>query len=110
MKNVVAQIIIKIREVKRKPKLHDFLRLFRDNPDSIDKERIILKLKQLYSDEPIEFKPENDKKFNSLNAQFDRLAKIVYFQNEVLRDLDKKLSKLITRKLKRIRRGPKYLT
>jgi len=48
LKNVVFQIIIKIRDEKRKPKLKDILRVFSNLEGKEQKESVINKLKILY--------------------------------------------------------------
>lgn len=48
-KNVVMDIIVEIRNEKRKPKLGDFLKMFNNINTSEEKDRIISKIKILYS-------------------------------------------------------------
>lgn len=89
----MAQIISQIRETKRKPKLHDVLDFFKNNQDSkADKETIINKIYQLYSKESLSFQEKEDKKFDQLMITFDRLKKLVIFQNDTLNEMDQRLS------------------
>ena len=66
LKNVVMNIVIKIRERKKRPKLSDFMAVYRTKQgDANAKEMFQKKFRMLYSGEPIENNVE-DAKYNKL--------------------------------------------
>ena len=70
LKNVVMNIVIEIRERKKRPKLSDFMAVYkmkRDEPNA--KELFQKKFRMLYSGEPMDNNKE-DEKYNKLAETF----------------------------------------
>lgn len=75
LKNVVMNIVIQIRERKKRPKLSDFMAVYKlkkDEPNA--KELFQKKFMMLYSGEQAENK-EEDEKYNKLSETFQRIQK-----------------------------------
>ena len=75
LKNVVMRIIIEIRERKKRPKLSDFLAVYKTKKDEPDaKEQFQKKFMMLYSGEEADNTAE-DSKFDQLTKTFGRIQK-----------------------------------
>lgn len=75
IKNVVMRMIVDIRERKKRPKLSDFMAVYRSKKNEPGaKESFQRKFKMLYSGEQIDNTIE-DAKFRSLMSNFDRIQK-----------------------------------
>jgi len=96
LKNVCFDRITAVRDQKRKPKLKDLLRLIRENPQ-LDKDFILSKLMQLYSNKATTIVTE-DKKFDTISGYFDRMKKVFQIHQETLGDIDQKLNQLMKRR------------
>lgn len=107
LKNVVATILTKIREQKRKPKLRDLLKLFKGKVQN--KEFILNKIVLLYANNSSLIPVEEDKKFDKLMQLFDRINKQVTYQKQTLNDLDMKVGNLQKRKEKREKKGIEFM-
>ena len=107
LKNIVATILTKVREQKRKPKLGDLLKLFKGK--SANKEIILNKIVLLYSKDNSLIAAEEDKKFDKLMQLVDRLKKQVTYQKETLSDLDNRVGLLQKRKEEREEKGMDFL-
>jgi hypothetical protein len=74
IKNVVMRIVIEIRERKKKPKLKDFIQLYKTKKNiKGSKEEFQKKFKLLYSLEADENEVGEDEKFDKLMGNFDRI-------------------------------------
>lgn len=65
--------IVEIRIKNNKPKLSDFIKLYKQN-NGISKEFLLNKLTKLYSNSHNLI--EEDKKFDKINGYFDRMKKV----------------------------------
>ena len=75
LKNVVMRIIIEIRERKKRPKLSDFLKVYKSRQNEKDaKDRFKKKFQMLYAGEANDNQQE-DPKFRHLMQNFDRIQK-----------------------------------
>ena len=75
LKNIVMNIVIQIRERKRRPKLSDFMAVYKTKKDEPNaKELFQKKFMMLYSGESVESK-EEDEKYNKLAETFQRIQK-----------------------------------
>ena len=75
LKNVVMRIVIEIRERKKRPKLSDFMEVYRTKKAEPNaKERFQKKFMMLYSGEEVDNTAE-DQKFRMLMSNFDRIQK-----------------------------------
>ena len=75
LKNVVMRIIIEIRERKKRPKLSDFLKVYKSRQNEKDaKDRFKKKFQMLYAGEANDTQQE-DPKFRHLMQNFDRIQK-----------------------------------
>ena len=101
LKNVVMNIIIQIRERKKRPKLSDFMAVYktkRDEPNA--KELFQKKFRMLYSGEPIDNNQE-DEKYNKLTETFQRIQKQLSQQQQALSNLVKRVNNLSDKRDKR---------
>ncbi len=97
-KNLVFRRILEIREIKSKPKLHEFLSIFRKNSKA--KDQLLKKLEVLYSAQN-QKKNWIDIKYERLKNSFDRIVKVSMVHSEGLDAAEKKISKLLRRRLTR---------
>ena len=72
LKNCVFNRIIEIRDLKKRPKLGDILKYFKES--KLTRDQIINKLTVLFSNEPRKLYDE-DKKYDELNALFEGMKK-----------------------------------
>ena len=73
LKNVVMNIIIEIRERKKRPKLTDFMAVYRTKKDDPNaKELFQKKFKMLYAGEHMDQNQE-DEKYNKLTETLQRI-------------------------------------
>lgn len=76
LKNVVMRIVIEIRDRKKKPKLRDFIALYRSKKDQPGaKEEFQKKFKLLYSIDNNGEEDVEDEKFDKLMSNFDRIQR-----------------------------------
>ena len=75
LKQVVFRRLIEVRELKRKPKLSDLLRMFKDDDDETNKEKLIAYIKKLYEVKGEEAKiiELEDIKYERIQSSLDRL-------------------------------------
>ena len=101
LKNVVMNIVIKIRERKKRPKLSDFMAVYRTKQgDANAKEMFQKKFRMLYSGEPIENNVE-DAKYNKLAETLMRVQRLLSEQQMHLSLLVKRVNNLSDKRDKR---------
>lgn len=100
-KNVVMRIVIDIRDRKKKPKLSDFLKVYRTKKsEPTAKVEFQRKFLLLYAgEEAVESK--EDKKFDKLMGYFDRCQKQLSQQQQAMSHLVKRVNNLIERREKK---------
>lgn len=98
LKNVVYSRILEIQEQKRKPKLPDILRAFKNQSTPEQKNMIVDKIKLLYSNTPVKISTQEDPKYERIMTSFDRLKKSLSHQYESLIEVDIKVGNLIKRR------------
>lgn len=100
LKNVVMRIVIEIKERKKRPKLGDFIQYYKERSNQPGaKEEFQQKFLMLYGDQDINDKVE-DKKFDKLMLNFDRIQKQLSQQQQALSFLLKRVNNLIERREK----------
>lgn len=101
LKNVVMRIIIEIRERKKRPKLSDFLKVYKSRQNEKDaKDRFKKKFQMLYAGEANDTQQE-DPKFRHLMQNFDRIQKQLSQQQQALSHLVKRVNNLIEHRERR---------
>ena len=91
LKNIIFNRIHEIRRQKRKPKLGDVLKLTKQ--PGWTKEKIVSKLKMLYSKKKVE-KFEKDPKFDHLNSYLETIKKSFQHNLEAISEIDQKVVQL----------------
>lgn len=100
-KNVVMRIVIDIRDRKKKPKLSDFLNVYRKKKDQPNaKEEFQKKFLLLYAGEEADDNGE-DEKFDKLMSYFDRCLKQLNQQQQAVSHLVKRVNNLLERREKK---------
>ena len=109
-KNIVMNIIIGIRERKKRPKLSDFMKVYKDKKGEDNAKEIFQnKMKMLYSGESCENDKE-DEKYNKLAETFQRIQKQLAQQQQALSNLVKRVNNLSDKRDKREDRKKKGKT
>ena len=94
LKNAIMSAVIKNRAIKNRPKLSDFMKIYREQKEAdpeMSKEKFQEKMRQFYSGEQINHDKE-DEKYQILAQKFNLIQTEMYNQqeelNEIITDMD----------------------